>query len=119
MPTDTITLSGLRVTSWVGVPTEERAHPQSLEITVVLTPIRGLAGLGDLVEHTTDYAVVARQIQEIATAQKRRLIETLAEDIADTLLAAHPLRHIEVEVRKFILPHCHHVAVRLSKERLS
>ena len=119
MPTDTITLSGLKVTSWVGVPPEERSQPQSLEVTVILTPIRGLTRLGDLVEHTIDYAIVARQIQEIAAAQKRRLIESLAEDIADTLLLAHPLRHIEVEVRKFILPHCRHVAVRLSKERAS
>lgn len=117
MPTDSITLSGLRITSWIGVPAEERAHPQALEATVIMTPVRGLAGLGDLIEHTIDYAVVARQVQEVAVAQKRRLIETLAEEIADVLLAAHPLHHVTVEVRKFILPHCGHVAVRLSKER--
>lgn len=117
MPTDTITLSGLKVTSWIGVPAEERDHPQSLEITVDLTPARGLAGLGDRIEHTIDYAVVARQIQEVAVNQKRRLIETLAEEIADVLLASHALHHVAVEVRKFILPHCGHVSVRLSKER--
>jgi dihydroneopterin aldolase len=117
MPTDSITLSGLKITSWIGVPADERAHPQSLEVTVDMTPVRGLAGLGDLIEHTIDYATVARQIQEVAVAQKRRLIETLAEEIADVLLAAHPLSRVAVEVRKFILPHCGHVAVRISKGR--
>lgn len=117
MPTDSITLSGLKITSWIGVPAEERAHPQSLEVSVEMIPVRGLGGLGDLIEHTVDYAVIARQIQEVAVAQKRRLIETLAEAIADVLLASHPLHRITVEVRKFIIPHCSHVAVRLSKGR--
>lgn len=117
MPTDSIILAGLKISSWIGVPPEERAHPQALEVTVEMIPIRGLAGLGDLVEHTVDYAVVTRQIQEVALAQKRRLIESLAEAIADVLLATHPLSRITVEVRKFVLPHCGHVAVRLSKGR--
>jgi dihydroneopterin aldolase len=117
MPTDSITLAGLKITSWVGVPSDERAHPQALEVSVEMVPVRGLCGLGDLIEHTIDYAVVARQVQEVAVAQKRRLIETLAEEIAEVLLAAHPLRTVTIEVRKFILPHCDHVAVRISKGR--
>jgi len=117
MSTDSITLAGLKVTSWIGVPPEERAHPQALELTVEMVPIRGLAGLGGLGEHTVDYAVVAQQIQEVAAAQKRRLIESLAEAVADVLLATHPLARVTVEVRKFILPHCGHVAVRISKGR--
>jgi len=117
MPTDSITLAGLKITSWVGVPPAERAHPQSLEVTVEMVPARGLSGLGDLIENTIDYAVIAQQVQEVAVAQKRRLIETLAEEIADVLLAAHPLRQVTVEVRKFILPHCHHTAVRIRKGR--
>ncbi len=117
MPTDSITIAGLKITSWLGVPPEERAHPQALEATVEMIPIRGLAGLGDLFENTIDYATAAGQIQQIAVAQKRRLIESLAEDIADTLLAAHPLSRVTVEIRKFILPHCAHVAVRISKGR--
>jgi dihydroneopterin aldolase len=117
MPADSITISGLKITSWIGVPAEERAHPQALEVDVEMIPVRGLAGLGDLLDHTVDYAVVAHQIQEVATAQKRRLIESLAEEIADTLIAAHPLHRVTVEVRKFILPHCDHVAVRITKGR--
>jgi dihydroneopterin aldolase len=117
MPPDSITLSGLKITSWIGVPDEERAHPQSLEVTITLTPRNSLSGLEDRIEQTVDYATVARQIQELATARKRRLIESLAEEMADLLLSTHPLRTVTIEVRKFILPHCGHVAVRLSKER--
>jgi len=117
MPPDAITLTGLKITSWVGVPDDERAQPQSLAVTVEMTPTRSLRGLDDCLNHTIDYAVAARQIQETALATRRQLIETLAEDIATTLLAAHPLQRVTVEVRKFILPHCDHVAVRLSKEQ--
>ena len=117
MPPDSITLSGLKIASCIGVPDEERAHPQSLEVSLSLIPQHGLHGLGDHIENTVDYATVARQIQELALARPRRLIESLAEEIADLLLSTHPLQAVTVEVRKFILPHCGHVAVRLSKER--
>jgi dihydroneopterin aldolase len=115
MPTDSITLTGLKITSTVGVPPEERRHPQSLEVTVHMCPQQGLSGLNDDIEKTVDYAQVASEIQSIAVAAPRQLIETLAEAIADSLLAAHPLQHITVEVSKFILPHCDRVTVRLHK----
>lgn len=119
MPTDSITLTGLKITSTVGVPPEERSHPQSLEVTVHMCPHQGLSGLNDDIKNTVDYARVASEIQAVAVAAPRQLIETLAEAIADTLLAAHPLQHITVEVSKFILPHCDRVTVRLHKSSVA
>jgi FolB domain-containing protein len=84
MPTDSITLTGLKITSIVGVPPEERSHPQSLEVTVHMCPHQGLSGLHDDIENTVDYARVASEIQSVAVAAPRQLIETLAEAIADT-----------------------------------
>ena len=132
MPIDSITLTGLKITSTVGVPPEERSHPQSLEVTVHMCPHQGLSGLNDDIEKTVDYARVASEIQAVAVAAPRQLIETLAEAIADTLLAAHPLqpgagynathgepKQITVEVSKFILPHCDRVTVRLHKSSVA
>ncbi len=116
MPADTIHLCGLKAATRVGVPEEERARPQTVEFHLILEPLRGLAGLGDSLAATVDYAAVAEQVTALAVRGERRLIETLAEEAADLLLAGWPLRAVEVEVRKFILPHCHHVAVRLRKE---
>ena len=115
MLADTIHLSGLKVPAWIGVPAEERAHPQSLVISLELTPTRGLSGLGDDLSQTIDYVAVAERVRAVALAQKRRLLETLAEETAEALLSEHPIRRVTVEVRKFILPHCDHVAVRVTR----
>jgi 7,8-dihydroneopterin aldolase/epimerase/oxygenase len=117
MPADSLHIEGLRVAAWIGVPAEERAQPQALSVTLDLVPLRPLSGLHDDLERTIDYQAVAAQVRGVAASQKRRLIETLADDIADALLASHPLNHVRVEIRKFILPHCDHVAVVLHKAR--
>ena len=41
----------------------------------------------------------------------RKLIETLADDIAETILHEFGLRWIEVTIRKFILPNAEWVSV--------
>jgi FolB domain-containing protein len=117
MPADCLHIEGLRVAAWIGVPVEERAQPQSLTVTLDLVPSRPLSGLHDDIERAIDYEAVAVQVRGIALSQKRRLLETLAEEIADALLSNHPLDRVEVEIRKFVLPHCDHVAVRLHKTR--
>lgn len=116
---DLIRISGLKTAAWVGVPEEERAHPQALELELELEPKRPLAGLGDDLGRTVNYYEAACLAREVALARPRQLIETLAEDVADALLARFPLRRVTVEVRKFILPHCGHVAVRVGKTRPS
>ena len=117
MPQDSIHLERLKIATWVGVPTEERAAPQSLEVSLDLFPRLGLSGLGDHLTNTVDYWKVAERVREIALASKRRLIETLADDIATALLENEALSAVSVEVRKFIVPHCDHVAVRLHRQR--
>ncbi len=110
---DLIEIRKLRVTTFVGVPDEELASPQTLEISIVMTPQFAFEELGDDIARTVDYHAVALEIQAIADARPRRLIETLAVDIARILLGNHPLRRIEVLVEKFILPDTECVAVRV------
>ena len=106
MSSDRLHLEGLRVAAWIGVPSQERAQPQPLRVNIDLEPQRPLSGLGDDVQRTIDYENVATRVREIAAREKRRLIETLAEDIAAELLTAYPLAAVTVEIQKFILPHC-------------
>lgn len=54
-----ITLHDLRVVAWMGVPAEERAAPQTLALTVRMTPRTAFAELGDAIERTVDYKEVA------------------------------------------------------------
>lgn len=115
-PSDFIEIRKLRVTANVGVPDEELASAQTLEISIVMTPQVAFEELGDEIARTVDYHAVALEIQAIADARPRRLIETLAVDLARILLEHHPLRRIEVLVEKFILPDTECVAVRVVRD---
>jgi len=113
-----IVIKGLSVECCVGVPDEERSRPQRLLIDATLTPRIAFADLQDDIVHTADYDLAARRISAVARARPRRLIETLAVELADMLLAEFPLTRAEVEIRKFILPETEHVAVRCRREIL-
>lgn len=112
-----IVIKGLSVEMHIGVPDEERAHPQRLVIDVELTPLTPFADLEDDITRTVDYDAASRRISTLCTARPRRLIETLAFEIADMLVTEFPAASATVEVRKFILPQTDHVAVRCSRHR--
>ena len=56
-------------------------------------------------------------MRALAAARPRRLIETLALDIAGEILARFAVASVDVELRKYILPDTDYVAVRLSRHR--
>ena len=114
---DIIEIRKLRVSARVGVPDEEIAAAQTLEVSVVMTPQGYFDDLADDISRTVDYHAVSMEIQSIAKERPRRLIETLAIDLADILLKNHALRRIEVLVEKFILPETECVAVRVVRVR--
>jgi dihydroneopterin aldolase len=113
---DRIIIKSLEAFARIGVPDEERSRPQRLEMDLLLeTDFRGI---GDEVSRTTDYAVVADWVNAECARSECRLIETLAENLAGGVLLAFPLvQAVDLEIRKFILPHTRHVAVRLRRER--
>jgi dihydroneopterin aldolase len=114
-----IEIRRLRVPTRIGVPDEERAAPQELRVSLTISLATGFAEMADELAKTLDYAALATGIQVLAAARPRRLIETLAADIADHVLADPRVRAVEVVVEKFILPDTDCVAVRLRRERTS
>ena len=114
---DTIEIRRLRVATHIGVPDAERADAQTLWLTVRMTPSQGFDGLADDVSRTVDYHTVALGLQALAAAKPRRLIETLAVEAADWLLANHPLQSVAVSIEKHILPDTECVAVHLTRSR--
>ncbi len=114
---DCLQISGLSVSTRLGVPAEERTVMQRVKMSVTLWPEFLLTGLGDEFSRTVDYAEVAISLREMAEVGERCLIETLAEEAADLLLERFALRKVCVEVWKFILPDTDGVAVRLTKEK--
>ena len=114
---DTIEIRRLRVSTHIGVPDDERTTPQVLLVTIRLTPSQGFDGLADEISSTIDYYQVSLEIQALAAARPRRLIETLAVEIAGHLLENHPLAHVAVSIEKHILPDTECVAVHLERRR--
>jgi dihydroneopterin aldolase len=115
---DKISIQGLEVWTRIGVPEEERARPQKLEINasfeVETVPE---AARFDEVDLTVNYFDVAQAIRRIAESKERKLIETLAEDLASELLSEFGLKEIEVEIRKFIIPDCRYVGLKIKRKR--
>lgn len=114
---DRIVVRRLAVTCHIGVPEDERANPQQLWVNLTMEPRRGFDALGDDITRTVDYHAVAVEIEALAAARPRQLIETLAVEIAQHLLDGHPLAAVEVEIEKRILPQTEFVGVRVRRER--
>lgn len=114
---DRIVIADLELSTCLGVPDEERLHPQRITATLILEPLTDFRALDDRIDRTINYAEVAQAAQTIARAHPRCLLETLAEEIANTVLATFPLYAIELELRKRILPDTAYVAVQIRRER--
>lgn len=113
---DAILVSKLELTSYIGVPEEERRNPQRLTLNIELLPKRHFSQLGDDLNRTVDYFALTRRIQRLATERPRRLIETLVDEIADCILAEFAVSEVGLELRKYILPDTEFVAVRIRRK---
>ena len=102
-PPDSISIDRLRCVAHIGVPEEERATAQTLEISLGIIPESGSFPEGDEIHLTIDYDAVARATRAIAAERPRQLIETLAQDVAGMILKEFSVREVRAEVRKYIL----------------
>ena len=113
--TDEIIIKGQRVTCHVGVPDEERAQPQELVLNVTLCPFSDPEPLEDDIARTIDYHAVTIHIEKVAQERPRKLIETLAEDVAAAILKNFAVSRVSIEIEKFILPNTRSVGVRITR----
>lgn len=103
IPGESIFVRGLLARSFVGVPEEERRSSQQLEIDLVLRPATDFAGMEDDIGRTVDYSRICEQVREICLSRPRCLIESLALDLCEHLLASFNLAGVKVEIRKFVI----------------
>ena len=113
---DTISIADIEVECHIGVPDDERSKPQRLLISLELEKDLSAAMRADDLAKTIDYHVVWVRVKEICSEKERRLIETLAEEIAGDILREFSPETVRVEIRKFILPETRHVAVRIERK---
>jgi dihydroneopterin aldolase len=110
---DTIEINGLRAPTRIGVPESERSQWQTVAIDVRMETVTGFGKLEDAIENTIDYFAVSQTLKEIAAGRPRKLIETLAEDLASCVLTNWPIARVAVTVRKFILADTENVSVSI------
>ncbi|MDB6147195.1 MAG: Haloacid dehalogenase domain protein hydrolase [Spartobacteria bacterium] len=117
--TDRIHIKELEVFARVGVPENERASSQRLTLTMTLWPGTRFEDMEDNIQRTVNYAAVCETARNFVSGEGHRLIETLASQLASHLLQQFPLRMVEVEVRKFILPETKYVSVTVQRNATS
>lgn len=106
----------LEVMACIGVPVEERANPQRLLLDLRFAALRQPTDLRDDISETVDYFDLSRRAIALSGERPRKLIETLADELADVLMAEFGLLWIELTVRKFILTDAEWVAVSIRRE---
>jgi dihydroneopterin aldolase len=109
--TSVLSLVDLEITCHLGVPPEERAQPQKILCTAVF-PVPNLkkAAETDNLEHTVNYYDLSQLLKKTARQKERKLIETLASDLAQSAFNQFPFPWIQIELKKFILPDTRHIS---------
>ncbi len=88
---DKIILTGIEVFGWHGCGEIERRRGQIFKVDVELNLDLSKAGRTDEITKTVDYAAVVFEVERIVSGAPHKLIESLAEEIAATLLNKYAL----------------------------
>jgi dihydroneopterin aldolase len=117
---DKIILQGMEFYGYHGVLSEERSLGQrfivDLELELDLRP----AGKSDDLELTINYAKVFELVESVVRGNPRRLIESVAEDIASAVLEQFPVAAATVRLKKPQAPvpgHFASMAVEIRRAR--
>ncbi|MGE0484364.1 MAG: dihydroneopterin aldolase [Gammaproteobacteria bacterium] len=100
LPMDIVYLRDLRVDALIGVWAWERRIRQTLIMDIELGTDCSRAGASDDIADTVDYKAVTDRIIEATRASGFKLIEALAEHLAQTVLNEFDVRWIRININK-------------------
>ncbi len=112
-----ISIVDLEVHYCVGVNDEERAKPQRLLLTVEMNLDFGSAAISDRLEKTINYQALADDLLKFGENRNWKLLERVATNIADMILARYRPDSVWVELKKFVIPQARYVSVSTSATR--
>lgn len=95
-----IELVGLELHGRHGVLEEERRRGQRFLFDVELEPASPEGALSDRIEDAVDYRDAVAIVRRVSGARAYHLLEALAADLAEALLAELDVVHVLVRVRK-------------------
>jgi dihydroneopterin aldolase len=115
---DRILIAGIRELGVHGVLPEEQTRPQPFEVDVELIVDLAAAGRSDALDDTVDYGAVCEAVSRVITSERYRLLERLADRIAEVCRSDPRVLGVVVEVRKVHPPvraMLQHVGVRIER----
>ena len=112
-----ISIVDLEVFYRVGITDDERAKPQRLLISADLNFDMTSAILSDRIEKTINYHTLAEKLLKFGEGRSWKLVEKLASNLLDMILAEFKPQMVTIEVKKFPLPQARFVSVSLSRSR--
>ncbi|RMI29276.1 dihydroneopterin aldolase [Nocardia stercoris] len=100
MSSDRIELRGLRAYGYHGCFDFERRDGQEFVVDLTLWLDFAAAAASDELGDTVDYGALAERAVDIVTGTPRNLIETVASEIADSVMTDARIAKVEVALHK-------------------
>lgn len=97
---DTIFIRELRADAWIGIYEWEKLRPQTLDFNLEIGLDTHRAGESDNIRDTVDYGKVVERIRADLKDQHFKLLEALAEHIAQVVLHDFKAQWVKVSVAK-------------------
>ena len=97
---DRLSIRDLRVRARVGVTAGERRLPQEVLVTLTLAADLAKACRSDRLRDTIDYKAIKKAVLAECEAKSYRLIERLAQRIAELALRDPRVERVEVTIQK-------------------
>ena len=97
---DILKIKNLRCSAHIGCEDSERAVAQALLVTAALELDTRAAAATDMLEKTVNYAMLSKQLMQLCENSRCKLIETLAQQLADACLAQGIVTAVTIEIRK-------------------
>ncbi len=97
---DKIVIKNIKAYGYHGALSEENVLGQNFYADITLYKSLQRAGLTDNLNESISYVDVYYDVEDIIKNKRFKLIETLAETIAHTLLVKYSIKKVDVDIRK-------------------
>ena len=97
---DYVTIDALRVRGIHGCHKYEREDPQDFLVSLRVETDLASSGASDALADTVDFDFLKKAIDDAFAANRRYLVETLAEEIATAILKDERAKSVTVSIRK-------------------
>ncbi len=116
---DFITISKLRCSAHIGCEEDERALAQELLVTATVELDTRDAAAADDLEKTVNYAQLAKRLRQCCEESRCKLIETLAQNLAELCLnAAERVTAATIEIQKPAgIKHADYAALTITRRK--